>query len=231
MKTPYPKRRPPALAAQRGLVLFIALIALVVMSLAAVALIRSVDTSTMIAGNLAFKQSATNSGDGGLLRGINTWLAAKSAVSPPTDLYSDSYTDGYYATATALATKNSYVGMTSYEMLTKDKTWGAANSAQGQVADCNGFFTSGTDCSGNTVRYVIERMCELPGPVLDTPAVPNPGQHCLFGPQSESTSGMGAKAAPEAGGLVTKSSQVVYRITVRSVGPKNSVSYIQSFLY
>ena len=39
--------------AQRGVVLFFALIALVAMSLAAVALIRSVDTSTIIAGNLA----------------------------------------------------------------------------------------------------------------------------------------------------------------------------------
>ena len=42
---------------QRGVVLFIALIALVAMSLAAVALVRSVDTATIIAGNLAFKQS------------------------------------------------------------------------------------------------------------------------------------------------------------------------------
>jgi len=56
---------------QRGVVLFFALIALVVMSLAAVALIRSVDTNTLIAGNLAFKQAATSSGDSGLEMAID----------------------------------------------------------------------------------------------------------------------------------------------------------------
>ena len=50
---------------QRGVVLFLALIALVIMSLAAVALIRSVDTNTLIAGNLSFKQAATTSADAG----------------------------------------------------------------------------------------------------------------------------------------------------------------------
>ena len=51
---------------QQGVVSFIALVALVVMSLAAVALIRSVDTATLIAGNLAFKQAATASADAGV---------------------------------------------------------------------------------------------------------------------------------------------------------------------
>lgn len=53
------------LGAQRGVVLFFALISLLAIMLAAVALVRSVDTSTIIAGNLAFKQSATSSGDAG----------------------------------------------------------------------------------------------------------------------------------------------------------------------
>ena len=43
---------------QKGVVLFFALIALVAMSLAAAALVRSVDSGVLVAGNLAFKQSA-----------------------------------------------------------------------------------------------------------------------------------------------------------------------------
>ena len=43
---------------QRGVVLFIALIVMVVMSLAAVALMRSVDTTTAVIGNLAFRQAS-----------------------------------------------------------------------------------------------------------------------------------------------------------------------------
>ena len=43
---------------QRGVVLFIALIVMVAMSLAAIALIRSVDTTTTVIGNLAFRQAS-----------------------------------------------------------------------------------------------------------------------------------------------------------------------------
>ena len=53
--TPTLAPRPHRPQRQHGLVLFFALIAMVVMSLAAVALIRAVDTSTLIAGNLACK--------------------------------------------------------------------------------------------------------------------------------------------------------------------------------
>jgi Tfp pilus assembly protein PilX len=43
---------------QRGVILFIALIVMVVMSLAAIALMRSVDTTTAVIGNLAFRQAS-----------------------------------------------------------------------------------------------------------------------------------------------------------------------------
>ena len=52
-------------ARQRGVVLFLALVCLLAIMLSAVALVRSVDTSTLIAGNLVLQQSATRSGDGG----------------------------------------------------------------------------------------------------------------------------------------------------------------------
>ena len=51
-------RTPPKIARrQRGVVLFIALIAMVVLSLAGVALIRSVDTTGSVAGNIAFREA------------------------------------------------------------------------------------------------------------------------------------------------------------------------------
>ena len=43
---------------ERGVVLFVALVAMVVLSLAGVALIRTLDTSTSVAGNLAFRQAS-----------------------------------------------------------------------------------------------------------------------------------------------------------------------------
>jgi type IV pilus assembly protein PilX len=48
---------------QQGVVLFVALIVLVAMSLAGVSLLRTVDTGTQVAGNLASHQSAANAPD------------------------------------------------------------------------------------------------------------------------------------------------------------------------
>ena len=92
----------PAFNKQRGVVLFFAMIALVVMSLAAVALIRSVDTSTMIAGNLAFKQTATNSGSAGIA-GALAYLQSQQAASNTdpmidgTQYFNSNHTSGSYS--------------------------------------------------------------------------------------------------------------------------------------
>ena len=64
--------------AQQGVILFIALIVLVAMSLAGIALMRSVDTNVLIAGNLAFRQANTALGDVGV-EAARTWLFANMA--------------------------------------------------------------------------------------------------------------------------------------------------------
>ena len=51
---------------QRGVVLFIALIVLVAMTLAGIAIMRSVDTGNLIAGNVAFKQGTLSAADRGI---------------------------------------------------------------------------------------------------------------------------------------------------------------------
>jgi len=48
---------------EQGVILFVALIVLVAMSLAGIALMRSVDTSVLVAGNLAYRQGATSVAD------------------------------------------------------------------------------------------------------------------------------------------------------------------------
>lgn len=57
MRFPYRSMAAPA-ARQGGIVLFVALIVMVALSLAGVALVRSVDTTTAVVGNLAFRQAA-----------------------------------------------------------------------------------------------------------------------------------------------------------------------------
>ena len=178
---------------QRGVVLFIALIALVVMSLAAVALIRSVDTSTIIAGNLAFKQSATASADSGMESAI-AWLASNPVT------IADIPANGYYATSVADA-----------------KTLVDVD-ANTKVATGSGI-AAGTDASGNTIRYVIQRMCNATGAVNTA--------NCLFG--SSSDAGCVRVGDPACSGDLVLSP--MYRVTSRVTGPKNTVSYTQAFIY
>jgi type IV pilus assembly protein PilX len=198
---------------QRGVVLFFALIALVVMSLAAVALIRSVDTSTMIAGNLAFKQSAVASGDSGVEAAISALNAMQAGdtllvLSDPTDVFNqDDAANGYYTNADDIALN-----------LFDPATWGSGSSVD-----------VGTDASGNRVRYIIQRMCRDPNVILST-------TNCLFSAPTLDTSGQStpllSTVCPATNPGCPKVGQSPeYRITSRTDGPANTVSYVQVFVF
>ncbi len=182
---------------QAGVVLFFALIALVAMSLAAVALIRSVDTNSIIAGNLSFKQSTMFSSD----RGVETALAWVTAN--PGALNVDSAANGYYA------------------VLTDADGDGAIddNGDAKSLVDASGF-VDGTDAQLNVISYVVQRMCRVAGP----PTAAN----CLFGPPSDGgeEKGGGGEVFP-----TTSGPTVIYRVTARVEGAKNTLSYIQGFVY
>ncbi len=185
---------------QRGVVLFIALIALVVMSLAAVALIRSVDTSTLIAGNLASKQAATASADSGLETALS-WMAA---VPTPATLDASNAASGYYATQDADPT--TFV-------------WDATDSRLATGAN----IVAGTDTGGNTIRYVIQRMCRTAGAA-------NPGG-CLFGAPVVGSNSQAVVDETGAGAVTSIEQSPLYRVTARVVGVKNTISFIQAFVY
>ena len=81
-------------ARERGIVVFVALIAMVLLSLAAVALMRSVHTNTLVVGNLAFRQAAVS---------LSTAAVEKAVYDlfPPTRTIADTNHDlarNYYAT-------------------------------------------------------------------------------------------------------------------------------------
>ena len=202
---------------QKGLVLFFALIALVAMSLAAAALIRSVDTGVMIAGNLAFKQSATNSADGGLVSATN-WLTNNGA-----SLLTTARNNGYYATSTGLNLTET-AGQT-WESVTVGATttsYAAWSDATSLLATGSGF-VSGVDPTGNTVRYVIQRMCRTEGAPTK--------EGCLMGNALAEGFSKQGKSDDELGAIIKGSLSPMYRVTARVSGPKNTISYIQSYVY
>lgn len=171
---------------QAGVVLFFALIALVAMSLAAVALIRSVDTNSLIAGNLSFKQSTMFSSD----RGVE--VAMSWVVNHITALEANDSANGYYATNAGNPK--------------------ALVDASGKV--------DGTDAQGNTISYVVQRMCSELGPPS--------ASKCLLGEGSDPNS-KEQDACKD--GSCPLSTAVVYRITARVEGAKNTLSYVQAFVY
>ena len=186
---------------QQGLVLFVALIALVAMSLAAAALIRSVDSSVLAAGNLAFKQSATMSADTAIS------LASSYLTTNALTLNTDDKTKGYHA-STGIDLK-------------ADATWTDANS---KLAAGSGI-TAGKDSSGNEIRYVIQRMCRSTGTAANVEG------DCLVGVAViGGNTNTGPKGVGEAGQSNTGTS-TMYRITTRVAGPHNTVSRMQAYIY
>ena len=71
--------------AQRGVVLFVALIAMVVLSLAGVALIRAVDTSGSAAGNIAFREASVTAVNYAIEQAVD-WLYVSKTLNPDTDV-------------------------------------------------------------------------------------------------------------------------------------------------
>lgn len=185
---------------QEGIVLIIALIMLVAMTLGGLAMIRSAHTTTAIAGNLAFQQAATSSSDIGVESAV-LWLQNNANNG---GLDNDIAASGYTASRTAADDPSS----------TQDWTelWTTAWVPRG-VATVPG----GQDAAGNTVQYVIQRLCNNAGNSL------NAG--CVVSPVEANISGNSQSAGTH---KLTVNGQVYYRITVRVTGPRNTVSFVQS---
>jgi type IV pilus assembly protein PilX len=186
----------------RGAVLFIALIVLVAMTLAGIAIMRSVDTATLIAGNLAFKQGTMQSSDNGIEQAYQWLIANRAALSLSNA--GQGYNSGY-----------------ATPIWTDAGTWNTA-------------VTVGTDAAGNTISYQIHRLCNCPDTLYNgISAVCPQGNQCAL----DNPTGTGAPPPPAAGDSFTvgapgylQDPRVYYRITVRTQGPRSTVSYIQSMV-
>ena len=138
------RMRPALRHRQQGVVLIIALIVLVAMSLAGVALMRSVETSVVVAGNFAFKESAIQVADKGV-QAAAKWVSDNSAGAT---LYMDNSAQGYFSALPGA-----------------DPNWFDIGSWDDAV-----IMNGGTpDASGNVVRYIVHRMCTLPSTPWDDP--------------------------------------------------------------
>jgi Tfp pilus assembly protein PilX len=190
--------------AQRGVILFIALIVLVAMSLAGIALMRSVDTNVLIAGNLAFRQGATLAAD----RGVEDARAYLAANAGGNTLHNDQPVPYYWANWQA------GVDLIGIGSAADDYNWSNANNL-------------GADAGSNEVRYVIHRLCTTAGDPSGA------GTSCVkaasgagTSPSASGTKGVVAYGTAALPGI----SSTYYRVTVRATGPRNTISYVQAVL-
>lgn len=237
---------------QRGVVLLITLIVLVAMMLAGIGMMRSIDTTTMIAGNVAFREATLQAGDSGMNTAFATLL---KIASVPTDKIVLSYNDGEspaippapglpavnicpgsvnaYLCNGAAITFPGYMSTpfksceiyppgspsgkacpssSDYQWWTQSSNWSGAPSII--VKDANGATVA-------TVYYLIHRMCELP----DT----TPGgalQTCQTIQESVNVTG----SSMQVGTTKFTATSIYYRVTTKSVGPRNTVTYSQEMV-
>ncbi|MFT3847780.1 MAG: hypothetical protein QM739_03635 [Propionivibrio sp.] len=205
---------------QRGASLIIALIALVLMTIAGFSLMRSVDTGNVIAGNMAFRDVTVNASDLGI-EAAAAYINTTIAPAPDADLPS---------------------GCTVPSPLDEPPIRGTCRySARELPEDDHGipFVDWASTASipeittgGVTYQYVVERLCNPDASVavntgkavkylqardLCATAILDPGR---------SATGGSAYGRPEP----SKTTSIHYRVTVRTRGPRNTVSFVQALL-
>jgi Tfp pilus assembly protein PilX len=208
---------------QQGISLIVVLIGLVIITFAAIALLRSTDTSTLVAGNLSFKKAALPSGDAGTETAI-AWLDANSAG---VTLHADDADQGYYATA---ATACDLTGSRTPDDAADDVDWTGTDpggDCQMEAVVPNPAPAGLTP--GYSVAYVINRMCNAPGDPNSALAPGGGAMICSSADSASATSstqvGPSYSRRPFTGGA-----QTYYRITTRITGPRNTVRYVQAFV-
>jgi type IV pilus assembly protein PilX len=187
---------------QRGVVLFIALIVMVALSLAAIALIRSVDTTNTVLGNLGFRQASI----------LPANMAVEKAAAA---LFSDADILGAVRIpdhAVSALGENYFANR-----LGTDDARGVPGLLQKKSAfDGAGLQTLHDAKTHTDVRYVIERMCAGPG-------APTVGNCDLLPPKINPGTTIGDTS-------IVLSNVPFYRVTVRVDGPQNTASFVQAML-
>jgi type IV pilus assembly protein PilX len=209
---------------QRGVSLLFALLALAAMSLAAVALVRSVDSGSLVIGNLAFKQDATRAADVAAER-ARAWLTTSGA-----NLTADAPAAGYYATAQN--TLDPTGRLTSAANRLAVVNWDADSCAcvGSTCTTCthtpSATFTVGSGSGAVRASYVITRLCPLDGAVTGANACAQPANLRTSNRKDHSTQDqVNQTAEPPA------TAAAYYRVVVRTVGGRNSVSFTETILY
>ena len=209
----------PLPSRQRGVVLLFSLIALAIMLIVAVALVRSFNSSLFTAGNIGFKRDLQNQSERAVDR-VLTQFRTGGALASPTARAGNVQAQNY----SALMLTTSAQGIP--DVLRNDSTFTTVGTAANDITPPN-------DATGAPlnlqIRYVIDRLCATAGNETTLGAgscrlADNPV------PVGTSASNQqGADRAPLCPTCASAAPQgVVYRLSIRVTGPRNTQSFFQS---
>ncbi len=206
--------------AQAGVSMLFALCALAVLTLGAVALVRSVDTGMLVLGNLGFKKDAVAVGTVAA-ETATTWLQANSG-----GLNDDLPAQGYYSYAPnnldiTGSTISTTVGAIALPQWDSGSCTAPGTAAHSSVV-CLSTVQKDLD-STTSVSYLITRLCEHAGPTGSTNNCVVP----LTSQAVESTQG-GQLKGPRFPG---STDGVSYRILTRTVSVRGTVAYTETLVH
>jgi len=222
-------------SAQSGASLMIALIALIIVSLAGLSLIRSVDTASLVSGNYAFKSATQSMTDVAVEEArahLETLVTAASAANANVPA-------GCTASISANAQGNCrYYARQQNEDVTTGTPfidWTSANIPKYSSTNAppGGWPANVTPPSGYEIQFVIERLCNANAAVIvDQGIAPTYSQSkntCLNVFRDPGVVGTGSGRIGQAFNsddlLLTA---LVYRVTVRIAGPRNTTTITQA---
>jgi Tfp pilus assembly protein PilX len=244
MKTIYLK------APQQGIVLLVALIALVALSLSGIVLMRGVDTSNIISGNFAFNEATTQMAEVGVSaaeRLIQSNPYSPANVMNNCNAAGPSLPGATIATVAATTDPVNLIGnpgkangcpefystyFTNIDPATNlprnfpINGWSAAIDIPNMPLNCQ---TNALSCD-YTVQYFIERMCTKEtwrwdvslAPVASAPITWSPGAPTFRACMATPIYDSTGNASPGVGRLY-------YRITVQVNGPRQTRSLVQYY--
>lgn len=194
----------PMRRAQAGVVMAMTLIALVLLLVGVAAMLRSVDSTSTLVGNLAFRRDMTNRAEGAIAtaRTAIATGALNTEITRSSDLASANYSASRLASTTGAGVP---------DVLVKDSSlYAAANYT------CIPACASAVGTDGIRLRWVIDRQCLAAG-AFDTAS-------CEFLASTGDSAGSSHLVLHKPKG----ESRATYRISVRISGPRGTEAYFQT---
>ena len=203
----------PGGARQCGVVLLFSLIALGIMLIVAVALVRSFNSSLFTAGNIGFKRDLQNQSERAVDVVLNEFRSNGNLASPAAR---GSNNPAYNYSATMLPVNAQGIP----DALQNNTTFSAVGSTGKDIP---------VTSMNVTVRYVVDRLCATTGDetslgagvcrLADNPVPVGTSLSNLQGADRAPLCPTCSSAAPQG---------VVYRLSIKVTGPRNTQSFFQS---